>query len=569
MVIPLIIFGLYTINSSIELANKEVEKSTEKTLELASADLERLLQHLVFISNDLYLDYKVNKALVVPSSKVPYSKLLEENQYVNDRLSSLTSGLGDAQFLFRITGFSGREFPNQIVNPTLKPLDLSADWYSKTVKHSGRIEWVLDETSSIIQAPNGVPVIVGVRIISNLITSKNIGVLAVGIRKSYIDASLNLSSRNGELLMAIERDGKIVANCSDSNISAIDNIEGLQTFTSGEIYVINNKKYLVSKRELEDTLWSLLLLTPINRYFAHVQRWQGIVISLLVFSVLISFTISSIVSSRISGPIIALSKDMKEVSKGDIGVRTTVYTNDEIGGLADSFNHMLDHINELMKNLQEEQRAKVDSELRALFSQINPHFIYNTLAGIRFMIGIRSDEEINDALLALTQFLRHLFATSNEIISIGEELDILTNYMRIQDIRSVGGIRFNVNIEKSIMNYSIPKLLIQPLVENAIFHGLGNSGGRGVVSIRAHELGNKIIFVVEDTPDNPDIASSDRTIESLPGTGIGLANVKERIKLYYGEKYGVYLNKNDKGRIYVELSIAKTITSNHLVNSII
>ncbi|MDC7233989.1 MAG: histidine kinase [Spirochaetales bacterium] len=557
MIIPLLIFGLYAIKSSQELANEEVVKSTEKTLKLTSLGLEQLLQHLVFVSNDLYLDYKVNKTLIVPASDIPYSRLMEENQYVNDRILNLSSRLGNVQFLFRLSGYSGREFPNQIANQN-SPLNLDSQWYRKTTEHPGRIEWVLDEKGEIIKTADGVPLLIGVRIISNLITGMDIGVLAVGLHKSYIEEYLILSSREGELLLAIERDGKVVAS-STPDMTGISDMNEIQSLSSGDILVIDNRKYLVTRSELKETLWSLMLLTPINRYFAHVQRWRIIVMISLILTLISSFIISSIVSSRLSKPIIALSKDMMQISRGDITLRSHVSTNDEIGILADSFNHMLDQINELMKDLQVEQRAKIDSELKALFSQINPHFLYNTLAGIRFMIGNRSDNEINEALLSLTQFLRHLFAASNEIVPIRDEVENLTHYMRIQEIRSVGNIRFTLNIDDSIMDCPIPKLMLQPLVENAIFHGLGTRGGKGTITITAHEIGNQIVFEVIDTIDDNDSTPAASNIDKLNGTGIGLTNVNERLQLYYGEEYSVRLNEDDFGHIHAEMSIAKQI----------
>lgn len=553
MMVPLVVFGSITIESSRELLNTEMRESTRKTLRVAAIGLEQLLVRMVILSNSFYLDPQINKILLRDSALVDARTRVADKEYVSDRMESLSYQTGEFRFMFRIVGNSGREFRSYGLHPEMSPLSFSSKWYGAVAERPGRIEWVLDDSGAIMRSVDDDPVIVGTRVLQHLLTGEPLGVLAVGIQKRYVEAYLDTSVRPGEQLVAIERDRRIIASGGNESVSFAQWRLKNPDYGTDNVYTLGEEEYLLTEEVLTETAWRLVLLTPVDRFFGHVFRWQFLMVGLLALSVVLSVTFSTLAAARLSHPIVALAHRMRCVSDGELQVRAPPATNDEIGDLAVVFNRMLDQINELMSSLHAEHRAKVEYELQALFGQINPHFLYNTLASIRFMVGRKSPDEIDSALLAVIRFLKHLFATSSETVSIGEEMEMLAHYEQIQTIRSAGRIRFDINVTPAIRRYTIPKLVLQPLVENAVFHGISTSGEGGVVRVTGYEVGNQIVFEVEGVPTQEPMEE----LEQPSGGGVALANINERIALFYGNGYGVELREGLRGDRVAELRIPK------------
>jgi two-component system sensor histidine kinase YesM len=231
---------------------------------------------------------------------------------------------------------------------------------------------------------------------------------------------------------------------------------------------------------------------------------------------------------------------------GDLDTRLAVESEDEVGQLAHSFNTMLDEIRRLVDDVLRAQIHEREAELKALQNQINPHFLYNTLESINMLALSHGDRDISRMVTSLGRLLRLSISSSDVLIALRDELDYVNNYLTVQRMRYGERITMIVDIDDSLLDHTLPKLALQPVVENALYHGLEPHRGPGCVTIRGRRLDQDILeLAVEDNGVGMDaltLAEVQRSLQTdvqRGGRSIGLANVHERLKLYCGPEYGL------------------------------
>lgn len=263
-----------------------------------------------------------------------------------------------------------------------------------------------------------------------------------------------------------------------------------------------------------------------------------------------------IFSASITRPISTLSKLMKKAQTGDMTVRFVNHYKGEIGQLGDSFNAMVEKINELLGVVYKEQKNKREAELKILHEQIKPHFLYNTLDTIQWMAKQYHAQDIVDLVLALSGFFRISLSQGKEFITLEQEVLMVKNYLDIQKVRYEDLFEYKTEIEEGLGNYMVLKICLQPLVENALYHGIKESDqGRGTIWIRAFsESEDSIILKVEDDGTG----MSQERIDQLNSwlklkergeevKAYGTLNVNDRIKIAYGDEYGLHYEKRTGG----------------------
>ena len=269
---------------------------------------------------------------------------------------------------------------------------------------------------------------------------------------------------------------------------------------------------------------------------------------LLVAAVGFSFAAAWAISRSIYIPIKRLHDVTSTITKDDLKVLVTRENADEITELGLSFNIMIGRIRELLDSQMKEQESLKKAELRALQAQINPHFLYNTLDTIIWMAETQQTEQVVQLVSALSSFFRISLSKGRDWISIGEEIERTRNYLTIQKMRYRDILDFRIDVDPAVANNTILKLILQPLVENALYHGIKNKRNGGIISIRASQNGDgEIVLEVEDngvgmTQDKLERVRaqiSEDSEEIRLETGFGIDNVNKRIRLYYGRQYGL------------------------------
>ena len=288
----------------------------------------------------------------------------------------------------------------------------------------------------------------------------------------------------------------------------------------------------------------------------EVDSFIGIIVILLVAIMTVVIFATTKILSSITRPIRELVQVTQKISKGDFSVQTQVHTNDELTSLATSINDMSGKLEVMVDQIKEDERKMRYAELRLLQEQINPHFLYNTLDTIVWLIEGNDPDKAVDMVVSLSEFFRLVLSKGKEYISIHDEEMHIQSYLKIQQVRYRDILEYDIQIDPSLYPYRILKLTLQPLVENSLYHGIKYKRAKGKISVSGVLEKEQIHLKVEDNG----IGMTPEELEKLRAeisrpcketeAGFGLANVNERIRMNFGPEYGMTINsEKDKGTV--------------------
>jgi len=317
---------------------------------------------------------------------------------------------------------------------------------------------------------------------------------------------------------------------------------------------VDGRSILYTAKPSEKTGWIIVVVSYMSELMAGTRRaiLTFVVIAGLCFA--LAALVSSLVSARISRPIEALRKSMQEVEKGNFDIDITVETSNEVYQLARDCDIAVKKVRDLIEQNRQEGEQKRILELRALQAQINPHFLYNTLDSIIWMIELEENQEAIDVTSSLARFFRLGVNRGSEYITVRTEIEYLETYLSIQKVRYKNKLDYEIGFVPELYECRLLKLLVQPLVENAIYHGIKNKEAPGVVRVSGSLEGGAIVIRVADDGVGMDAGRLEvlrRRLASPSGQGVepdggppsaggvGVRNVQERIVLCYGAEYGL------------------------------
>jgi two-component system, sensor histidine kinase YesM len=294
---------------------------------------------------------------------------------------------------------------------------------------------------------------------------------------------------------------------------------------------------------IENNGWKIIKTISTDYLYEEINRIQKyLVIGGVVYSLVIIFYILFF-SFRYTEPMMKMMSVIKKVEQGDLTARTEVRSNDEVGQLGHSLNNMIGEMQVLIDQLIREEQEKKEVELEALHAQINPHFLYNTLNTIKWMAKIEGNRGVSKAITALVKLLRISTNLGRDMISLREEIDYVMNYIVIQKLRFSKDMNIVYNIDDNCMNLTVPKLILQPIVENSIIYGMEDEQHELNIEIRATVKEQQLVIEIHD--DGPgiedEIVKNILTKDSNKNrfSKVGLNNVNQRIKLYCGSEFGL------------------------------
>lgn len=312
-----------------------------------------------------------------------------------------------------------------------------------------------------------------------------------------------------------------------------------------------NQKLVISYMPVREIDGTLVYIKNITSNINHVHRLRNIFIVLMItFLIALAFIINLIVLKMLKD-FYDILKSIRRVQKGDLSVRIDVNGKTEMDELGTQINKMLDRISQLMNdNLKREMLAK-NSEIRALQNQINAHFIYNVLESIKMMAEIEEMYEISDAITALGRLLRYSMRWVSSNVKVEEEIEYIKNYMALINLRFDYEIYLSLNIPDIIMKQDIPKMSLQPIVENAIYHGIEQIAEDTNIYLKGYIDGDDCVIEIQDPGQGMTQEQVDELEKKIhgeidsnggSGNGIGLKNVQDRIQIAFGEKYGIEIS---------------------------
>lgn len=348
-----------------------------------------------------------------------------------------------------------------------------------------------------------------------------------------------------------KRNDDIDNNLIRKNSNNLD-INELITRFEGDSEIINlgNEAYLPVVNNTGSSGIKSIVLIPEKDILEDSRNLRIFTLYLILICIIIAIILALIVTRKITSPIIALRNKMIQTEKGYLNHRVPVHSNDEIGDLSKGYNRMMDEINKLIKQVYQTEIREKDAEIKALQSQINPHFIYNTLESINMMAIIHRKFDISDMISSLGNLIRYTVSQKSSLIKIREEIEFVRSYLSIQQLRFEDKLEVDIHFPPNVLDISIPKLILQPIIENAIVHGLDNGNIPGKITIDCWSEENLLYIRVVDSGKGLNSFELAQLRNRLYKTevdedpqskhsGIALRNIHERIRLLFGESYGL------------------------------
>lgn len=392
-------------------------------------------------------------------------------------------------------------------------------------------------------------------------TSTEQGILLIDIRYSSLQQILeNITLGNQGYLYMISSGGELIYHPNMQMIETgqmSENIETATDYRDGSY----REKYggewrEVSVKSVGYTGWKLLSVTPEKGLPLGNLKMRLFAVFVVAAFLLVLIISNTFISSRITTPIQKLEKSVNAIEAGDLDTEVYMGGSYEIRHLGRSIGDMAKRIKTLMEDIVAEHESKRKGEFDTLQSQINPHFLYNTLDIIVWMIENEQKQEAVKIVTALARFFRISLSKGKSIITVRDELEHVRNYLMIQQMRFKNKFVYNIEAEEEVMNLSSLKLILQPLVENAIYHGMEFMDGDGEISVKVYREAADLWFRISDnglgmTQEQVDsLLGENSPVSSKRGSGIGVKNVNERIRLYFGADYGLTIqSKPDEGTI--------------------
>ncbi len=389
--------------------------------------------------------------------------------------------------------------------------------------------------------------------------------LTTEVVRGHIAIILNFS----KLLGDIQNDNPIVRQAIFDKEGAViysstkkfDYAGVFRDWEKPEIVVNSDNDTILSRNvlELPQQTW-ISVIEVKNQYLA--SAWRALRNTLILFFIvlLVVSAVCSIIFSRLFiKPIHHLRMLMKRAELGDLKAYWTARSTGEINDLGESYNQMLNRLEETIKQVKHEEALKKEAEIEALRYQLNPHFLYNTLNTIKWVAKIHKTPQISEVVSALVRLLQASLGKKGDFITIREEIGLIKDYMEIQSFRYGDQVKVHYDIEPVTLLCLVPRLILQPLVENALIHGIEPSSRDGVITIKTWIDRDLLMCQVEDNgqgmPDHsPDETGKKQGVKEKM-SGIGLNHIREKIKLYYGPDYKMHIFSKEKQGTTVRLSL--------------
>lgn len=339
------------------------------------------------------------------------------------------------------------------------------------------------------------------------------------------------------------------------------------------IEMLDNNIYILTELIQDDIQYYIYYQTQsmeMMRASLNQQVFTFIVCMILLLAALTAFVaiIETRISRSISGPILGLSQVTHEITQGDFSVRADEKGDRELGALAASVNNMAEHLSVMVMQIREDERKMRKAELRLLQEQINPHFLYNTLDAIVWMIEDGKSEQAENMVVSLSTFFRTVLSRGREFISIREEVQHIRSYLEIQKARYQDILSYEIQVAPELYPYETLKMTLQPLVENALYHGVKNKRSGGLIRISGERDGKLIRFKVEDDGIGMNAEALTHLQEEIrrpckeTDTGFGMANVNERIRMNFGADYGLMIESEEGKGTRVWVTIPAVLSEN-------
>lgn len=533
-VMAMFFMGAVLYNKFSKTVEKNALMSTSEIMDQVYVNLQYYLKGMIEVSDELNNDLR--------------SISMDDNRNINS-IFNITLGLRKDIVTMGI--FSNRgELIASTTNSNLKNgLNVKDEEWFRRVQESPRaLSFSAPHVQNLFRSQHKWVVSLSREVQFKKNDDMNQGISLVDMNFSAINELChNVSLGKRGYIYITDKDGNIIYHPQQQMIYAgIKNEDTDFVISKGDgsyLENFNGDQRVVSLKTVSYTGWRLVGISYLDDMVTSKNEIYYFFVLILLLGMILVSIISFVISARISKPIKKLEKVMKRVQDGEFNIYAEEKGEEEVKHLSQTFNIMITKIRELMEQIIKEQDEKRKNELKALQSQINPHFLYNTLDSIVWMAENEENKGVVKMVTALASFFRISISRGEEIISIKDELEHARNYLIIQQVRYEDKFDFDIIADDEVLKYKTQKLTLQPVIENAIYHGIKKMVDKGRIQITAEFVNDKICLIVIDNGLGmpPEIAASILSKESKGRSvsGIGVKNVNERIKLSFGNEYGL------------------------------
>lgn len=541
--------SLYTRMSG--QVSETVMEENQILIDQVNRSVENYLKTVMKLSDSLYYSIIKNADLSDPSVGERFNLLYENNM---DQTDSIALFSADGELLESVPALRVRN-----------NLDVTREaWFSYTLDRTENQHFFLPQVQQIFESSSDqyrwvIPMTRVVEITKGTDTVQ--GILLIHLNYTGLKLLLDgVTLGNEGYIYLIDGNGEIIyhprAQLIDSGLEH-ENNRAVSEYRDG-IYqeTFHGEERVITVKSVGYTGWKLIGVAPRQTVSLNSLKTQLLVVFVAAFILFLMSLVNSYISSRITTPIRKLELSVNEIEKGNLNAKVDAEGSYEIRHLGQSVQNMAKQIQVLMADIVSEHEKKRKQEFDTLQSQINPHFLYNTLDIIVWMIENEKPDQAVKAVTALARFFRISLSRGKSIITVKDELEHVRNYLMIQHMRFKNRFSYTIEAEDEVLELASLKLMLQPLVENAIYHGMEFMDGDGEIFISAWKEGEDLYLKVSDNGLGMTEEQVARLFSDTPhtgssrGSGIGVKNVNERIRLYFGSEYGLSIESEpDEGTV--------------------
>lgn len=552
IIIPLIFIGFMSYQKSSEIIKNKSITYSQDLLSMIEVRLNDMWDNLNSLSLDVLYDRRIYDALSISGDEKERLSYYNNLTEINNILRKTTLSREEIQsmclvsksgYMYYFDSNSRKAIIRQVM-----PYD---DVLKAARKDGGKLSIFLGKENGKVQN------VFAARIIKNKDNFEEVGLLVMLLKNDYLQSIYQDLSRDAIQNISIIADNNEEIISKDSKYSYLldsfydKNIHGKRGY-----YIDKNENMLVSYAPIEKLHWTVVAHIWLKSLYKEIDVLKRCILILVMLSLAVLSVLSLLTSIDIVEPINKMVAAMKNVEKGQKYETVNLGRNDELGYMSESFNKMSKKIDYLVNSIYKEQITRKEAELKALQAQINPHFLFNTLESVNWMAQLNGVPQISETVTALASILDANIGRDDKLITLGDELNYINNYIAIIKNRYEDRLQVIKSIDESLLQINIPRLLIQPLIENAVYHGIEKSTRDGIIELKVSRDASNVVIEVTDNGAgmkedelkmiNERLAADVNTFMNNSGNekrkSIGLENVNRRIKLFYGEEYGLNMN---------------------------
>jgi len=538
VLIPLTIVGGFSYKKSTDVIEEKVSLSNFNTVQQIADNINFVFSDMKNSMLYLWQNEAFMHHFAIPEDEIKRSPNLRlsaqnaVNTFVVFRPSI---------FSIYVQGMNGLVFDSASSTNTITP-----EQERKLLSLRGEGQWIADVVQEYNR--NDVRVFAYVKVLKNIDDlSLDLAILKINVAEEQISDIYKgkLLSGNGDFFI-IDENKTIISALDKAKIGtklaeAYDDPR-LYERTSGYFQSeLDGAPYIETYYDLERPGWKLINLVPMNELFSDTKMIGKVTLYVILGCFAFCLIMIVLFSHNVLGPLNRIRKSMRAVEKENFDVNIPIKGNDEIALISASFNRMSKRLDELINEVYAGQIKRKEAELKALQAQINPHFLYNTLDTIYWMCRMEKANESSDLIQALSKLFRLSLNSGDELTSVGRELEHLKSYMTIQKKRYEDSVEFDIQTSGELESCKVVKLVLQPLVENAIVHGIEPKGSGGTIRIRIYREDGQLVYRITDDGVGADETELLSLLQKVRqgNRGFGIKNVNDRIQLFFGAEYGL------------------------------